>query len=317
MIYHDLKGVIIMANSNRTISDNQIQVNEKVYVQGRIEFARIAKIITGEELQNGDKRRMSMGMQPVGRDHTSITIVDPQIRPKNANGVLTPTEKYVAERFYRKSSDANGPMRYNIINKSPKLPDVYQTIPGNPTQASRVKLNGHEPAPGLLVTLILNIFESQTYHKKGIGLQNVLIQEPIRFFTPTNAANNLAAMGITLNEDEIDIEDNTPGAIIDNGDAVPDFGGNAPYSQVSAPAGSPFSNTPTPAQAPVQAPEMNEPNGWICPSCGATVPSDMKFCGNCGTKKPGQEVANPYANNAAPQASGIRYNPDDNNRDYR
>lgn len=48
-----------------------------------------------------------------------------------------------------------------------------------------------------------------------------------------------------------------------------------------------------PASVPVEEPASNEVqtsnvNGWVCPTCGNTVTG--KFCGECGTKKPEENV---------------------------
>ena len=66
---------------------------------------------------------------------------------------------------------------------------------------------------------------------------------------------------------------------------------DVPVAQQPAPAPEP---TPAPAEEPAQENTASAPatesttNGWVCPTCGNTVTG--KFCGECGTKKPEENV---------------------------
>lgn len=81
----------------------------------------------------------------------------------------------------------------------------------------------------------------------------------------------------------------------------------------------------TPKPAPVaETPAPVQNDNWTCTGCGAI--NTGKFCNSCGTPKPAEGPAmgtpigngNPYATNdtLANTQTGIRFDPNDNNRNY-
>lgn len=291
---------------NKTISNSQLHDGVEIKVTGVTIYSRVGSIITGDELKAADERRVHEGRIAIGRDHTAIAIRDVSIIPASGDpNNLTVEEKYVQERFYKRTNDPNGPLCYSITNKGTRLPLVIQSLDGK--TGTKVDLEGKELATNLKVTLVLRVYASKLFQSnKGIGLNTVIVHEPVRFYGGTNAISAaMAAMGLTL----------TDGVITPNDSNVT----NEPANDVSDPApGNAFNS---------QVPPIRPEEPWRCPSCGATVDADKNFCGICGTKRdpnaPQPTVGNPYANKATmdnvqkeQQAAGIRYNPNSPDRNY-
>lgn len=184
------------------INATQIDAGEDILLDGEIHFTRISKLVDGEELNKEDERRRSRGMNPIGRPHTSATIRNARVRPKDPSGQLSITEQFVAERIYQPKPGADGTMpttkdHYSIDNKSTILPGVGKLSGTVAGQYEPVALEG-EPAPGTQVTLHLRSFQPKGYANKGIGLQNVLINQTEFDYYAGAGAGQLANLGITF-----------------------------------------------------------------------------------------------------------------------
>lgn len=318
--------------NNYQINVNQLQAGAKVYIEGEVSFSRIARHVEGEELMKDSQRRKSRGMSPIDKPYTSITIQNARIRPQNPSQ-LSLAEMYVQERFYTSSSDTHDEAHkikyYAPINKSPFLPNVSQFNPADNT-ASQVDLDGKELATGLKVILCMSVYQSKSYQNKGIGLDGIIVMEPIRYYTNNN--QDLSALGITYKPLP---GDEARAAVTPNGHLEPAM--TAPtMTPVSEPVGNQFSSqaqAATPVMPTQAAPVMNAPatpamnapiaepaSPWICPNCGNTNAAGMNFCGSCGSKKQenGMAVNNPYAQNVNPAqpTPGIVYDANDTNRQY-
>lgn len=340
--------------NNYKFQTNQLSVGAKVFIEGRTAFSRLAKHIDGDELQKDIANKQHRGMTPITKPYTTITIKDAKIRPQNPAGVLTIEEQYVQERFYTKQevNPANNmpvgtTLCYTVNNKSPYLPTISQFKPES-NVAEQIDLNGQELDTGLHVIICLSVYQPKNFSNKGLGLDGIIVMEPIRYYTTAN--NDLSALGITYKPLPTDAAKAaaTPNPVTAQPATTP-----APSVQAPAPAMQP--STPMPAMQPQQRPvptqippiqtatpvggtpqmqptapnpmmnAMNPPvmgepaTPWVCPSCGTTNPAGQKFCGCCGSSKPsGTAVNNPYAlhvNPAQPQ-TGIVYEPNPTDRNY-
>lgn len=179
-----------------TVSAESLQPNVTVIVRGKTSFSRIASLIQGDELAKRVANTKSL--YPTREPHTSISISDPQIVPLNQQG-LSREEQHVQERFYVSKSGANqGKTMYGIDNKSPYLPTVLAPDESNPGSHAQVVLERDLDA-GLDVTLVLKTFAPKGgYQKKGIGLQQVILNEPLRYYSQGVDENALAAIGVTV-----------------------------------------------------------------------------------------------------------------------
>ena len=284
----------------RTVQNRDLTPNTKIQVRGNIEFSRLTTKIEGEALEEANKRRVALGMQPISKPYTSITLTNARIVPMKA-GVMSPEEKYVEERFYQRMGDpAGAPFHYSFENKSPYDNTFYRegTTADGKTAWNQFKPEG-ELANGLDVTLYLQVFQSKGFAQKGIALRGVVLHEDPRYYQPTTDPD-LAAAGIIVNRD--------PSLRTNNAAQTPATPAHAAVDPAPAQTANPYAAPQaTPAAPPVQA----EPDGpWTCPNCGSANPAGQMFCGSCGTKKsaPQPVAGNPYAQ------GGIRY--DGNGRGY-
>lgn len=338
--------------NNYQINVNQLPVGAQIYVEGEVSFSRIARHIEGDELTKDMQRRQQRGMTPITQPYTSITVQNAKIR-EITPGQLSVAEQYIQERFYTSSNQgANGTKYYSSVNKSPFLPNVSQYNP-NDNSAAQVNLNGNELASGLKVILCLSVYKPKNYHNNGVGLDGIIVMEPIRYYTAQN--QDLSALGITwkpLPGDEARAAITPPSHNQNTNQTteqptqpmnppVPDPVGNQFSSQVQNAnqmaqqnmAATPVANAPANQMqnAPAQMAQQNNQNQaapmpeqpaspWICQNCGNTNAANMNFCNNCGSKKQENKepVNNPYAqgNTPAQPAAGIVYNADDTQRNY-
>lgn len=310
--------------TKKTISDSQLTPNTIVMVRGNIRFSRLLKPIQGEELINDQKRRTQLGMIAIEVPYTSIELDNARIVPMRPDGVKTIEEQFVEERFYQKRDPDDASMHYSVINKSPYPNKFYQKRDTTASGAKNMEADQIQPtgelANGLDVILLLRIFASKRYQRKSIGLQGIVLQEPIRYYSgPTNQM--LASAGIILHDDP-SLNQTAPAEKPAEPAAVSAPAPNTAFATQPAPAPAPMpASTPAPAY-------MAQPEGpWTCPSCGATNPAGQMFCGNCGTKHAANAAApvmgggNPYAAASqsamtAQESTGIRYDPNSTVRDY-
>lgn len=300
----------------RTVQGSQLQEGAHILVRGNVEFCRLLTRLEGEELENDKKRRIAKGMVPVDKPYTTITISNARIVPMNP-GAKSVEETYVEERFYKRMGDPqDAPWHYSIDNKSPYPNMFYQAVEGKTTEGDQI-IPEAELAVGLDVILLLRVFKTRNFANKGLALQSIILQEPIRYYVGANS-KDLQDAGVILR--------NMPGytgraANAQNAQAAPAADNAAAAS--AAPAAQPVS-APAPGtnafatsdQAPAQ-PEQP----WRCPTCGEMVAAGQKFCGACGTPKAQVPMGggNPYAQQAAAaqqKQGGIRYDANDTGRNY-
>lgn len=289
----------------RTVQNRDLTPNTKVMVRGNIEFSRLTKMVDGEALEQANQRRVALGMQPINKPYTSVTLTNARIVPMKA-GVKSPEEIYVEERFYKRQGDpAGAPFHYAFDNKSKFGNTFYmEELKDGKTEWNQFQPDG-ELANGLDVTLLMEVFQPKGFAQKGLAMRGVILHEPARYYQPATDLD-LAAAGIIINRDPSLRNDANTATTAPTTPAAP----AADTIQVSAPAANPYaSQQAAPAATPVAQPEPDGP--WTCPNCGTLNPAGQMFCGGCGTKKsaPQPNVGNPYA-----QGGGIRY--DGNERNY-
>lgn len=315
-----------MPTNANTIPSSKLTPGAFIIVEGEVEYSRLTRFLTEDELRQDQMNRRNRGMIAIDKNYLTITINNARIVPSQANGQLTLEEQYIAERFY--TSQRTPGIHYSVISKSNIFPRFLQVKINEDGSIDKTHLeekgaNG-ELAQGLKVALMLRVFKPQNFSNRGIALDAVIAQEPIRYYQSGGAVKHLAAMGITvdqLSEDERRKAhaNAMPGA---PASADPTAMGDVqvPETQpVTPPVGNPYSSAaqanPIGMTPPVQAAANEE---WTCPSCGTV--NKGKFCMNCASPKPVQAVGgNPYAQAdvaAMTNPSGIRFDPNDNNRNY-
>lgn len=330
-----------------------------INVYGEVQFCRLTRFLEPDELQKLQQVRQFTPDKPF----TTITLSNARILPANPNA-LSKEELYVQESFYQSSKNPGD--HYSIDNKSPNFPRFYQVKVNDDGSIDNTKVSEvpakAELAKGLKVVLVLRVFKPKNYPNCGIGLDSVIVQEPIRYYGGGNAISHLAQMGITVENELTDTQRNTAAQQATQA-AVPAVETPSTLENaepVEAPVGNPYASAAAEAAQPVSMPEPTAASdAWTCPNCGAqtsgrfcngcgtpkpapvaeTVTPENNnwtcacgtvntgnFCNNCGNKKPeagamnGGPIggANPYAsgNTLGQTQSGIRFDPNDSNRNY-
>lgn len=338
-----------------TIPASSLTPNTTISVRGTIAFSRVTRFLTPDEMVRDRQRRQQYGRQVIDKPYTTITLKNPALVRANPNAPLDNNERYMEECFYQKKAQngqaPDNTRYYNIDNKSPRLPHIYQyrkNADGSFDTAHLVEVTPTaELDNGLDVILVLRIYKPNGFANCGIALDSIIVQGEVRYYSG-GATAALAGLGYTVDKSLTDAEREAASAQsarnaapamdnYDQGADVPDITqpmASAPVAtptpgtdyyaaQVAQPAPAPAqvpnqNPVPTPAPAPAPAaPAQATPmqnDTWTC-SCGAV--NTGNFCNNCGAKKP-QAATNAYANaNAVGQTpTGIVFDPNDNNRNY-
>lgn len=198
-----------MAKYNISASD--LREGQQILVRGEIAFSRLAAPIQGKALEDSIKReeaanavRVAQGGKrayPTKVPHTRVNIVNAEVIPATP-GALTTEEQYIDERLYLVGSGANaGKKAHSTINKGTKLPPVFEKQ-ADGTYAR--KTLERDLATGVKVILVLNVFKpkSDEYDNRGVGLAQVLVEEPFRYYSGAGVnTETLAARGIIITGD--------------------------------------------------------------------------------------------------------------------
>lgn len=259
---------------------DQLRSDQTIFVRGRISFSRLTKHIDGEELAKSIAAARARGSKyPTTKPHTTISLIDAAVVPANAQAP-TLEEIFVQNRVYTvKSGDNAGKAGFSIDDKSPNLPPVFEPIPANEQDGSgshRQLVLDRDLDSGLDVTLVLRTFTQGDYANKGLGLQQVILNEAPRYYGGGGIDNSaLAAIGITISGPVQRVAPNTAEAaptsdgndlpqgtvVTDEGYALPGpgaFAQPAPVQQ-AAPQPAPVQQaTPAAPAAPAAQPTVAE-----------------------------------------------------------
>lgn len=211
-----------------SISAENLREGQQILVRGKVAFSRLTALITGDELAKSiDRARKRGSKYPTLKPHTTISLLDPMVLFADSNAP-TPEEQYVSERFYVGKSGANAGRRaYSIDSTSPFLPTVLEQDPSAPGAYRQLVLE-RDLDTDMDVTLVLQMFKPKDSEKRAIGLQQVILNEAVRYYNGGGGTDALAARGIVV---------------------------NGPISAVSA----------APADAPAAAPVAQQP-GMVAPA---------------------------------------------------
>lgn len=239
-----------------TVNINAIEAGTTVYVNGIVDFSRIATRIEGEELESDNARKVSRGMRPTDKPHTRLTITHAAVsyeKGVDANGnpiQSTQAEQFIAEKFYQSKLHPDKGLCYTGMNKSKNLPTLYCRENSQSKILEPVKVAG-ELVAGTNVTLIMRFFK--TNQNNGVSLDAVIVnQKPVQFGNGNNAmASTLAARGFQVMPASAETADEIRAQL----DSTP-----APDSPVPANYVTPDSPVP-----PVAAPYM-QPAATVAPT---------------------------------------------------
>ena len=204
----------------RTVLAETLNVGDVIYVSGTVDFSHITrKYEPGtEEFEQAfmRKKMMSPKARKPQKGYTSITILNPKISTKDPEAFkyegneliadidkMTPLEAYMYESMFK--SKQHGDWRLTNENKG-NLPQVGE-IDKKTKQVTLVTPQG-ELAKGLKVVLVFNVFK--TSEGKGVGLQAVLADEPLRYFSTNSTFTSLENLGFTIKDERTAVVEEAP-----------------------------------------------------------------------------------------------------------
>lgn len=297
---------------NRTVSANQLADNTTFLIRGRVLYSRIRSQVAGEELARQNQRAMQQGRQPRNRPYTTLSICQAEVVRANPNApMMNPEEIFATESLYTSTTQPNNGLCYSADNTGNYLPRLCVQDGNMVTELSADEIHG-ELDNGLLVTMVMRIYNSGKPNK-GITLDTVIVNEPIRFYQG-GAAANLEKYGLTVN-----LQPNRQQAAAP-AQTAPAMGGPQPAYPAQAPM-----------QQPMQAPQAPAP-GVVPNNVGYGYTPGMDTMPFGQGQAPAAAPANPYGNPygvpagapaAAPAAApnpngapGIMYDPNAPERAY-
>lgn len=246
--------------ANRTINTNQLVPGTVYMVRGNISYCRMLRKIDGDELRKDNDRRRAQNRPEATKPYTTITIKDAQVVRANPNVQETPAEIYARESLY--TNKTTGAICFTVENKGrePWFARHQNDDISNPNIQQFCPIA--ELAAGMDVTLVMEVYQSKP--NNGVGLQGIITNEPVKYFTGKGAPDPtaLASLGLTFTpasaaEMSAGMEERKNMAPVGLEDAEADnVTMNVAPSPVTPPVGDPYSFQPT---APQQTPFAGQP----------------------------------------------------------
>lgn len=181
-----------------TIPSEKLREGTYVSVSGTIAYSRVRSFIDGSELAKRASDARARGvLYPPDRPHTTIAVVDPQVRYTGPNNTPTPEELWVEESFFAyKQGKYAGQTAYSVDTLGTQLPVILE----RQADGSAVPVNPDgELANNQSVTLMLQVYKPKNYEKRGIGLRTVCVNGPVKTYGGDGSlAEALAQAGITV-----------------------------------------------------------------------------------------------------------------------
>ena len=328
--------------ANRTVNTNQLTPGTVYMVRGKISYCRMLHKIDGDELRKDNERRRAQNRPEATKPYTTITIKDAMVVRTNPNAPISLIETYARESLY--TNKTTGALCFTVENKGrePWFAKHQNDDVMNPNIQQFCPIA--ELAAGMDVTLVMEVYQSKP--NNGVGLQGIIVNEPVKYFTGKGMpdANALASLGLTFTpasaaEMSAGMEERKNMAPV----GLEEYEGdnavmNSAPAPVSQPAGDPYSYQPnsntqpsSPAQMQPQYASQYMQNQSVSPQ-PAQVQAQMQ--NNAQNVAPQQIEASaqvpqgivmpqyttdampPFTQQAMPQQNvqpGIRYNPNDRN----
>ena len=233
-----------------TININSVETNAKVYVDGIVDYSRIASLLEGEALAADNLQKQKIGMKPIDKPHTRMTISHAAVSYANP-AAPTLAEQFIAEKLYASKKHPEKGACYNGMNKTKNLPEIYVRDSITSKKLQRITPAG-EIAANVSVTLVLRFFA--TTMNKGVSLDAVIINEiPVRWASSgSGIGNSLEERGFEIVSDENSMSVDTVMQQLSN--AVPAAAPvNTAYAQPAAvPSPAAYAQPIQPSAIPVQ-----------------------------------------------------------------
>lgn len=179
---------------NRQFTTDMLKAGDTFVVRGKTSYPKLTRVIEGEELQEEIKRSTQQGRVPITNPHSYTTLTDASIEFANPNQPTT-AELYAQERLFQ---NKDGKICYSAIRKSQTLAEYGIVDPNDYTKIHQIYLDPDRMlASGLEVKCYFRIFDTKAGMHKGVSLDSVIFQEPVRYYEFSNTESQLSARGLT------------------------------------------------------------------------------------------------------------------------
>lgn len=256
---------------------DSVQPNESLIITGTTEWCRIARPITGAEMEkrNVDAQRRGASTRDASRMTIEMTIGQPTITPQDKNQQNSFERWAASDGIYASRKDGKHHFGTQVyLPGTGILPGLYQRIfdeNGQPTNDIKaIPWSEGDLAKGVKATLIMHSYKAGS--NKGRSLDMVIVEEPTaRRFTIGGDANNpaLKALGLNIVGEEIQetysdvaANENLPEPQPQQNTTPASFNTTDPYSsnpQSAATAQVPANAQPTQPVQPVQPVQSVQP----------------------------------------------------------
>lgn len=173
---------------------DQLQAGDTFVVSGRTSYPRLTRVLEGAELEEEIKRATQQGRIPEAKPHSYTTLVDAQVEFANPQAP-TLAELYAQERLYQ---NREGRICYSAVRKSPTLADYGVVDPQDHTKVNGIYLDpDKQVANDLFVKCYFRVYDTKAGMHKGVSLDTIVFQEPVKYYEFSNSAGQLANRGLT------------------------------------------------------------------------------------------------------------------------
>lgn len=182
--------------ANRTVNTNQLTPGTMYMIRGKVSYCRMLRKIDGEELKKDNERRRASNRPEATKPYTTITIKNAQVVRANPNAPESLAEIYARESLYTNKNDGllcltvenkgREPWFARHQNEDVNNPNIQQFCPTA------------ELAAGMDVTLVMEVYQAKP--NNGVGLQGIIMNEPVKYFMGAGAPDpsELSALGLTF-----------------------------------------------------------------------------------------------------------------------
>lgn len=183
----------------KKFDNNNLTPNQPVFIRGKIDFARVSRLIEGAELD----KHIAQTNYPTEVPHSSLTVKNVSIFPASGNdNDLNYNESYIQERFYDSKKNPDKSPLYSAVRKK-SLPYIFEKNDDG-TYDQIVRPEG-ELDRDLDVIVQIDVREFSANNKpavKGTSLGAIYIEGPVRYYSPidTQALQN---RGIVLSDSQV------------------------------------------------------------------------------------------------------------------
>lgn len=242
--------------ANRTVNTNQLTPGTMYMVRGKVSYSRMLRKIDGEELKKDNDRRRASNRPEATKPYTTITIKDAQVVRMNPNAPESLAEIYARESLYINKTTGSQCLTIENKGREPWFARHQNDDINNPNIQQFCPTA--ELAAGMDVTLVMEVYQAKP--NNGVGLQGIIMNEPVKYFMGNGAPDpsELASLGLTFTPASaaemsagMDARKNMAPVGLEETETSVESTTNSTSAPVTPPVGDPYSFQPTnPQQTP-------------------------------------------------------------------